>query len=322
MGKNTNKLTTKLKYYCNELEDVKELSQTTVKNYYESSKLFIQWLEDNNIKKLDDPIKYLKKYSIYLKRNRNINKNSRKTYLTQIIQFLKYLKLNLDENELKELMPKVNGNAEPKYLDIDEVKEIMKTIPEKEYRDRAIIQTLYRTGLRVSELANLKKDDLDLESKEEVTALKVIAGKGDKNRTVYLDKDTLNLINMMIYKRQRKNNKDISEYLFQSKQRKKKRKEDRPLTTRSIETMIKKYAIATDERLAKEEIKNTNFQEKLTPHVLRHSYAIYLLNTAKRPINEVQKLLGHSNIATTGIYSKVKDEVLKNGYAKVKWNNE
>lgn len=319
----THKLNIELEQFCNELENVKELSQTTVKNYYESNKLFIKWLKDNNIEKLDKPIEYIKEYSEYLKIKRNMNKNSRKTYLTQIIQFLRYLKLDLDDNELKKSMPKVNGGTEPKYLDMEEIQEIMKTIPENQYRDRAIVQTLYKTGLRVSELVNLKKSDLNLESEEEIIALKVISGKGGKNRTIYLDKDTLNLINTMMYKRQRKNNKDISEYLFQSKQRKKKPKQDKPLTTRSIEAMIKKYAIATDERLAKEGIKDdSDFKERLTPHALRHSYAIYLLNTAKRPINEVQKLLGHTNIATTGIYSNLKDEVLKSGYSKVKWNEK
>ena len=95
-------------------------------------------------------------------------------------------------------------------------------------------------------------------------------------------------------------------YLFISRTWKK-------LQERDIQNIIKKYAIATDERLAKEN-KKTNYKEILTPHTLRHSFTIYLLNTAQRPINEVQKLLGHSNLATTSIYADVGNKEIKKGH--------
>ncbi|KZX16730.1 tyrosine recombinase XerD [Methanobrevibacter cuticularis] len=79
-----------------------------------------------------------------------------------------------------------------------------------------------------------------------------------------------------------------------------------------------KWAIKTDKRL-KEQGKSTNYQEKLTPHTPRHSSAIYLLNIAKRPMNEVQQLLGHTNIATTQIYTRVDNEDMKMGYKSIKW---
>lgn len=115
----------------------------------------------------------------------------------------------------------------------------------------------------------------------------------------------------MIYKRTRKNNKDKTDYLFTART-------GNRLSTRSIEQLVKKYAIATDKRLNKEG-RQTNFKDRLTPHTLRHSFAIHLLNEAERPINEVQTLLGHSNISTTNTYTKIDDKKTKKGYQKIKW---
>lgn len=75
---------------------------------------------------------------------------------------------------------------------------------------------------------------------------------------------------------------------------------------------FKKYAIRTDERLSKEERK-TDYKNKLTPHTLRHSFAIHLLNEAGRPINEVIVLVGHENISTTNVYAQVGDKTIKKG---------
>jgi integrase/recombinase XerD len=118
-------------------------------------------------------------------------------------------------------------------------------------------------------------------------------------------------MNTMIYKRTRKNRKDKNNYLFIARS-------GNGISSRSIEQLVKKYAIATDERLSKEGI-TTDFEKKLTPHALRHSFTIYLLNHANKPINEVQTLLGHSNISTTEIYSKIDDETIKNSYSNIKW---
>jgi len=209
-------------------------------------------------------------------------------------------------------LPKDNSrNKKIKYLKTNEIKEILKTIPKGFIRDKTIIQTLFRTGLRVSELSNLKKQDLNLDSYNEVMAMNVEDGKGGKDRTIYLDRNTLELINKMIYKRTRKNKKDKTDYLFTNKYGNK-------LSIRAIENLVKKWAMKTDERLKKEG-KTSNLTDRLTPHTLRHSFTIYLLNNAKRPINEVQQLLGHTNIATTQIYTQVDNEDMKNGYKAIKW---
>ena len=115
----------------------------------------------------------------------------------------------------------------------------------------------------------------------------------------------------MIYKRTQKNKEDKNEYLFTSKTGEK-------ISIRAVENLVKKWAEKTDEKLAKKGI-NSNLKDRLTPHTLRHSFTIYLLNKAKRPLNEVQQLLGHSNISTTQIYTQIDNEDMERGYGKIIW---
>ncbi len=128
---------------------------------------------------------------------------------------------------------------------------------------------------------------------------------------MFIDQDTLHLINKMIYKRTRGNKKDKNDFLFVSKS-------GSPISVRAVENLVKKWAHKTDERLIKKGT-HSNLKDKLTPHTLRHSFTIYLLNKAKRPLNEVQQLLGHGSISTTQIYTKVDNEELENGYEKIRW---
>lgn len=297
-----------LKNYSDELEVLRNLSKTTIKNYYTTNKIFINYLNDNNLIISDNPEQILKKYIIYLRKEKNNSYSTINKYLTQILQFLSYLGLDIDIQ-----LPRDDSkNKKIKYLKSNEINEVLITIPKIAIRDKAIIQTLYRTGLRVSELANLKKYDLNLKSSERAIAIDVRDGKGGKDRTVYIDHETLKLINKMIYKRTRKNIQDKNDFLFTART-------GNPISPRSIQQLIKKHAIATDERLAKDGGIKTDFETRLTPHSLRHSFTIYLLNYANKPINEVQTLLGHSNISTTQIYSKIDDETIKNSYSNIKW---
>lgn len=293
--------------YCVELEIIKNLSSKTIQNYYISNNLFIKYLKKNKIKDLSDIEDTLKKFIIYLKKERNISYASINKYLEQIILFLSHLQINISID-----LPRDNsGKKKIKYLKIQEIQEILQTIPNSFIRDKIIIQTLFRTGLRVSELTHLKKHDLDLNSAGDVIAIDVIEGKGGKDRRVFIDQDTLQLINEMIYKRTRKNKKDKNEYLFTSRTGEK-------ISIRAVENLVKKWAIKTDEKLNNKGLKS-NFKDRLTPHALRHSFTIHLLNKAKRPLNEVQQLLGHTNISTTQIYTMIDNEEIENGYSKIQW---
>ncbi len=303
----TKDLNEKLVEYCDELDVIKNLSNNTIQNYQMSNNLFINYLKENRINDLSDIENTLKKFIIYLKKERNISYASINKYLEQITLFLSYLKIDISID-----LPKDNSKKKKiKYLKIEEIQEVLNTRPDSFIRDKTIIQTLFRTGLRVSELTNLKKHNINLKCNNEVIAIDVEEGKGGKDRRVFIDQDTLKLINKMIYKRTRKNKKDKNEYLFISKTGDK-------ISIRAVENLVKKWATKTDEKLIMSGI-NSNLNNKLTPHTLRHSFTIYLLNKAKRPLNEVQQLLGHGSISTTQIYTRVDNEELEKGYEKIRW---
>jgi site-specific recombinase XerD len=164
----------------------------------------------------------------------------------------------------------------------------------KALRDRAILETLFSTGLRVSELVSLSRF-LDL-SVNQVS----VRGKGEKVRVVFFSSDAKSAIKKYLDAR-----KDTSSFLFVSHSsiNPSKNDQDYPLTTRSVERVVRDYAVFC------------GISRKVTPHVLRHSFATNLLGNGA-DIRAVQKLLGHANISTTQIYTHVTDKELKEIHQK------
>ncbi|MBI4407806.1 MAG: tyrosine-type recombinase/integrase [Candidatus Kerfeldbacteria bacterium] len=163
-------------------------------------------------------------------------------------------------------------------------------------RDKAILELLFSTGLRVSELANLKITDINLK-REEFS----VRGKGGKVRVVFLSAQAKHWVEQYLAARH-----DVSPYLFVALDRAKTGREDgdaAPLTSRSIERIIAHYARAV------------GIMKKITPHTLRHSFATDLLRNGA-DIRSVQSMLGHSSITTTQIYTHVTDQRLKEVYKK------
>jgi site-specific recombinase XerD len=159
-------------------------------------------------------------------------------------------------------------------------------------RDRTIMELLFSTGLRVSELCalpreiNMKLDELS------------VRGKGDKIRVVFLSDEAKKWLKQYLDKRD-----DMEEALFVQISNKKNNMEASRLTTRSVERIIKHYAI------------KAGISKKVTPHVIRHSFATDLLRNGA-DLRSVQMLLGHANIGTTQIYTHVTDSELRNIHKK------
>ena len=176
----------------------------------------------------------------------------------------------LEENELERLLGAPDGDSF------------------KALRDRGILELLFSTGLRVSELCALNRDSLNLKSGEFS-----VRGKGDKVRLVFLSDTAKEAIKNYLEKRE-----DADEALF-TRQTKNPTKEDNlRLTTRSVERLVKHYAA------------KAGLSKKVTPHSLRHSFATDLLMNGA-DIRSVQALLGHSNITTTQIYTHITDKQLR-----------
>ena len=261
-------------------------SENTLKNYRFHLEPFIKYTEKKPLTS-ENCKEILEKYKLKLKRERNYNNNSLRTATIIIKVFL----INQGYDCHKVRVPKI-GRKLPKYLSKDEIKKLLQA-PSGVYkiRDKALLSLLYSSGLRVSELTNLNKQDVDFND----GTIKVNDGKGNRDRVTYTDPKTLKLLQDMIYKRTRKGREDKGPALFTTRSGSR-------LSTRSVQ------------RIVKQSSKEAGLQDKkVTPHILRHSFAVHLLDKGLN-IKEVQQLLGHESLLTTEIYTELSDQDLKKRY--------
>lgn len=225
-----------------------------------------------------------------------LKKNTQNYHLIALRRFLKYLmkrgvtSLSPDRIELAKV-----GARHLDLISINELERLMKATEGegiKSLRDHAILELFFSTGLRLSELCSLNRD-LDI-SKDEFS----IRGKGEKIRVVFLSDTAKNAIKKYLNKRA-----DMEEPLFAQVSQSKNKDTDCRLTPRSIERIVKHYAL------------KAGISRKVTPHVLRHSFATDLLSNGA-DIRSVQMMLGHANIATTQVYTHVTDKQLREIHKK------
>ena len=211
--------------------------------------------------------------------------------LNLVVQALKsYFRFEgLDEDAEKLKSPKVPRSL-PKSLTREDVKRLLNAVPLTRKRDRLIILLLYGTGLRVSEVCNLKIKDIDFNR----GVLTVKGGKGAKDRIVPLSGSLLKEIDEYLETR-----KDGSEYLFVEIRREEKDKS----SPKTVCSLFKKYGNTAN--------------VSVTPHMLRHSFATHMLERGI-DIRVIQEILGHSSLSTTQIYTKVTVEHLKKAQEKAK----
>lgn len=290
------------------LEIEKGRSLNTVRNYNHYLTRFLEYAKNDDPEELSEQM--VREYRLWLNRQpgtkvgRNTDTLKRKTqnyYLIALRAFLKYMRkrgvesLNPERIELAKVPERSLDLISPQELD-----RLMKgpdTTTLSGLRDRAILELLFSTGLRVSELCNLSQEDVDL-TRDEFS----VRGKGDKVRVVFLSdaaKDALRA-----YQKERK---DFDEAMFiqygkNVKQDSVKNKDLR-LTPRSVQRIMKQYATIA------------GITRKVTPHVIRHSFATDLLSNGA-DLRSVQALLGHANIATTQVYTHVTDKHLRDIHKK------
>ncbi len=281
--------------YLIELE-IRNYSLNTIKTYKSIINNFHEFLKKKE--NLFDGKQFLRTFKLYiqhLKRDKEVSQNY--IYLVTVV-IKKFLEFN-HIYFLEEIGAPKRTKSLPKSLNEKEVQDLINAVkcdPEKDSelqvivktRDRLILTLLYSSGLRVSELVNLIVKDIDF---EERTIL--IRGKGEKDRVVLFDKNAKLLI--LEYLNLRKTD---NKYLFTNRR-------GMPLTPRYVQLMIKKYG------------KKAGITKKITPHVLRHSYATHLLKNGV-DIRVIQQLLGHSSLSTTQIYTSVDMDTLKTVYDQAK----
>lgn len=274
--------------YC---EIAQNKSKKTLENYQHYLGRFVEFTGDIHPK--DITLKKIQDYRTYL--NQFLSIKTQNYHIIAVRAFLKYL----IKNNIKTLPPeKIELPKIPQrtveVLSREELDRIFKAVDKTKkagYRDTAILETLYSTGLRVSELANLNRDQVDLKRREFM-----VRGKGAKPRIVFLSERAAKTIETYI-----KTRSDNIKPLFINDGHGQKdilEDEKRRLSTVSIENIVRKYAL------------KAGIIKKVTPHTLRHSYATELLQ-AGADIRSVQEMLGHSSITTTQIYTHITDKKLK-----------
>lgn len=299
--------------YLEHCEIEKNLTASTIKMYHFYLNDFIAWSREySNKEKIlptDLDIELVRKYRLDLNRrisfktNEEFKRSTQKTFLVAIRAFLKYLiveknmdVLSPDKITLGKPDPRV-----PKVLAEDQLERLfnVQNLNKKSgIRDRAILETLFSTGLRVSELVNLNIEDINLDTGEFA-----VIGKGRKVRTVYLSNSAKDWLRRYLNTR-----RDPFIPLFLRYSGKKMAENDADgeslrLTVRSVQRLVKKY------------ITRAGIAIDATPHTLRHTFATGLLRQGA-DLRSVQELLGHSNVSTTQIYTHVTNKELKDTHKK------
>ena len=272
----------------------KGLSDKTKDSYLNDLKIYKEFLAEKNITNVQNITKnHIKEF--LKSRNENEKTTTIAHNLTVIKNFHKYLlKENIIKEDNSEFIdrPKLR-KALPKTLSIEDIDKLLdiKLNSEFDYRNKAMLELMYGTGIRVSELVNLTTNDVDL-----TNCLIRVLGKGNKEReiplgeySIYYLKKYLEIRNKML----KNNNTNI---LFLNNHGKK-------LTRQGFYKNLKNI------------LKEKNLNPDVSPHTLRHSFATHLLEKGA-DLRSIQEMLGHSDISTTKIYTEVSDDKVSEDYKK------
>lgn len=270
------------------IEIEKNYSVHTILNYRLDLDEFAQFIDNIPLEKID--YLTLRRFLAQL-RTRQLRPRSLSRKLSTLRSFFKFLQREslIQNNPAVLLMSPKLDKTLPKFLSLDEVTRLIEAPELKDdfgRRDRAILETLYSTGIRVSELVGLSIENVDFFGN-----IAKVAGKGKKERLVPIGNKALESIKDYLEKRKHK-----TSALFLNKNGKR-------ITTRGVYDITNKY------------IKKVSVDLNISPHVLRHSFATHLLDHGA-DLRSVQELLGHVNLSTTQIYTHMTTDKLKKVYDK------
>lgn len=285
MSQNLTKVEPYIEEFLAHIKQVTTGSVHTLESYHLDLNKFTNFLKVEGVEQIEEINRsIILGYIDSLNRNYNLQNASVARNLSTLRSFYKFL------NEQKGVMenpfvyiknPKI-GKRIPDFMFYDEVDRLLESIDPSSpmgLRNRTLFELLYACGLRVSEVATLRWSDVSIEER-----IVMITGKGQKQRMVPFHKGVARYL-------ARLQENQVSEFVFVNQSKK-------PLTTRGIQYLL-------DQIAAKAE-----FQGKLHPHMLRHSFATHLLDNGC-DLRTVQELLGHANLATTQIYTHISQERLK-----------
>lgn len=271
------------------LKTEKKLGDNTVESYLLDLMSFLKWFNnDVRITTKEDILNYIS----FLRGN--LNEKSINRHISSLKSFYSYLAdMNyISINPLEDISILKVKKTLPKYLSTEEVDKLLniKLNTAFDYRNKAMLEVIYGTGLRVSELVKLEYSNIDFEN-----SIVRVKGKGKKDRIVPLGEIASYYLKIYIndYRKKLLNKNNYNEIFLNN--------HGRPITRQGFNFIL--------ENIRRE----TGIEKELTPHTLRHSFATHLLEGGA-DIRSIQEMLGHENISTTNIYTTVVNKVLRENY--------
>lgn len=284
-----------MKEFMQYLKITKNYSENTIKNYELDLDEYKVYLDHKQIKGFDVDYKEIRNYLEYLSKLK-YSKASISRKISTLRTFYKFLYKN--EKITNNPMPLISNPKKdkklPKFLFINEVEELLSKPDESVagLRDHLVMELLYSAGLRVSELVNIKLNDINYKEK----TIRVL-GKGSKTRIVIYGTVCSDILNKYLNESRCKiKNNNQTNYLIINQKGGK-------LTDRSVRNIINKY------------LNQTSIKKNISPHTLRHTFATHLLDNGA-DLKAVQELLGHADLGTTQIYTHISNERLRESYRK------
>lgn len=279
--------------YIDYLKYEKNLSPRTIEKYKYSLIIFEKYMLNKNINLFDVTQQDIMDFITNYFKDKGVS--SKTNSITSINNFYIYLVKDkrIDINPCENIdRPKMKKRL-PDVLTVNEVDKLL-DIPlhtKEDYRDKAILEVLYATGIRISELTNLKMQDVDFTNK-----VVRVFGKGSKERIVPINKYALKYLGMYLDIRGSFLKGKLTDYIFLNSK-------GEAISRESFGLELNKI------------VKKQGLNKRVTPHMLRHSFATHMLNQGA-DLRSIQELLGHSDISTTTIYTHVSNEKVKNDYLK------
>lgn len=302
------KLKEAMQQFLEYLEIERNVSQLTVRNYSHYLHRLLQFMSEKLSKPEEDIVvksltaDLIREYRLYLSRyvdehGVSLKRVTQNYHLIAVRSFLKYLMKRDIETVHPEKIDLAKADSRSiKFLERSDVERLlnMPSISSEEgLRDKAILELLFSTGLRVSELVNLNKDQINFERKEFG-----VIGKGRRARVVFLSDSSSEWVQRYIANRRDTSHALFIRYNGPTPDPGDKQGESLRLSARSVQRMVEKY------------VKKAKLPIKITPHGLRHSYATDLLHNGA-DLRAIQEMLGHKNVSTTQIYTHVTNPQLK-----------
>ena len=284
------------KDYLIYLKRERNYSKLTLKSYSDDAIKFFDYLNNNKKNYLHVTKEDIREYLKFLN-DRKLKASSISRMMTSLRVFYDYLLVNekIENNPFKLIRNPKKEKKLPNYLKYEEFENLLNSIKNDDdisIRNKMIIELLYASGIRVSELTNIKLDDINFSDK----SIKVV-GKGSKTRIVYFGEYAKRIMNDYINgPRNELLNGKKSNYLLINRF-------GNNLTSHGVEEALDKV------------VRQSSLKHKISPHVLRHTFATHLLESGA-DLRTVQTLLGHESLSTTQIYTHVSNDYLRMQYLK------